>query len=73
MFFYISNRLIVRFNHLLFFQSNVVSILSGEVNGDLFLSGWLEDADDPGVDHLLQLVREHHKFTASMFFWRIDV
>ncbi|CAE6199697.1 unnamed protein product [Arabidopsis arenosa] len=51
--------------------SNVPSILSGDVNGDPFVSGWLEDEADPGVDHLLQLVREHQQFDASLFLGRL--
>ncbi|CAE6130788.1 unnamed protein product [Arabidopsis arenosa] len=48
--------------------TNVVSILSGEVNGDpLGSASWVEDRDDAAVDQMIQLIGRRDKFTASMF------
>ncbi|CAL9218321.1 unnamed protein product, partial [Arabidopsis halleri] len=48
--------------------TNVVSILSGEVNGDpLGSASWIEDRDDAAVDQMIQLIGRGDKFTASMF------
>ncbi|KAG7588592.1 Ulp1 protease family C-terminal catalytic domain [Arabidopsis suecica] len=49
-------------------KTNVVSILSGEVNGDpLGSASWVEDRDDVAVDQMIQLIGRRDKFTASMF------
>ncbi|CAE6226434.1 unnamed protein product [Arabidopsis arenosa] len=49
-------------------KTSTVSILSGEGNGDLLGSAsWVEDKDNVGVDQMIQLIGEQHKFTASMF------